>query len=148
MSSRSRNHWIHRPSAPLWQPHLLAGLSQGQERAQRPRRREQLQEVRVGLPPAAAGRVRARVQEALSLRRLRTLRTGKYLSQGHFTLLTNDRDDMNLLLQMIRISCHCNLVQLYVKCGEWNRGDVGNEEKERLACCQNQCPKTMKCGHR
>ena len=57
-------------------------------------------------------------------------------------------DDMNLLQQMIRISCHCNLVQLYVKCGEWNRGDVGNEEKERLACCQNQCPKTMKCGHR
>ena len=56
---------------------------------------------------------------------------------------------MSRLSQMIRISCHCNLTQLYVKCGEWNRGDVENEdEKERLACCQNQCPKTMKCGHR
>ena len=70
------------------------------------------------------------------------------VSLGHFAILTKDVDDMNLLQQMIRISCHCNLVQLYVKCGEWNRGDVGNEEKERLACCQNQCPKTMKCGHR
>ena len=48
--------------------------------------------------------------------------------------------------QMIRIWCHCGLIQLYVKCGEWTNAE--DEEKQRLACCQNQCPKNKDCGHR
>jgi NF-X1-type zinc finger protein NFXL1 len=50
--------------------------------------------------------------------------------------------------QMIRVWCHCGLSQLYVKCGEWTREEDNTEEKETLACCKNQCPKTMQCGHR
>lgn len=48
--------------------------------------------------------------------------------------------------QMIRIKCNCGITQLYVKCGQWI--DASPEEKISLACCQDQCPKLMPCGHR
>ncbi len=47
---------------------------------------------------------------------------------------------------MMRVWCHCGLTQLYVKCGEWTMAVGG--DKENLACCKNQCPKIMACGHR
>ena len=55
--------------------------------------------------------------------------------------------------QNMKITCHCGLSQLYVKCGEWNAGKEVNDpevkaKKDALASCQNQCPKTMSCGHR
>ena len=48
---------------------------------------------------------------------------------------------------MVRIWCHCGLTQLYVTCGEWTSDDDPTA-KDRLSCCQNQCPKLMSCNHR
>ncbi len=47
---------------------------------------------------------------------------------------------------MMRVWCHCGLTQLYVKCGEWTSSE--GEARDALACCQNQCPKILSCGHR
>ncbi|KAJ9577747.1 hypothetical protein L9F63_005667 [Diploptera punctata] len=48
--------------------------------------------------------------------------------------------------QMLRIQCHCNLNQLYVRCNEWTVPD--EEKKTALRSCGNQCPKNYQCGHR
>ena len=48
--------------------------------------------------------------------------------------------------QMMKIWCNCGITQLYVKCGEWIA--AGEEKKLEMACCQDQCPKIMSCGHR
>ena len=48
--------------------------------------------------------------------------------------------------QMMKIWCNCGITQLYVKCGEWIA--AGEERKHEMACCQDQCPKIMSCGHR
>ena len=48
--------------------------------------------------------------------------------------------------QIVRIWCHCGLTQPYIKCGQYCGCD--EEEKEKMGCCQNQCPKLMSCGHR
>ena len=47
---------------------------------------------------------------------------------------------------MMRIRCNCGMTQLYVKCGEWITAD--EKTKVAMACCQDQCPKIMACGHR
>ena len=47
---------------------------------------------------------------------------------------------------MMKIWCNCGITQLYVKCGEWIA--AGEEKKLEMACCQDQCPKIMSCGHR
>ncbi|KAJ4431885.1 hypothetical protein ANN_20491 [Periplaneta americana] len=48
--------------------------------------------------------------------------------------------------QMLRVHCHCNLNQLYVRCSEWTSPDA--EKKLTLQSCGNQCPKNFPCGHR
>ena len=48
--------------------------------------------------------------------------------------------------QMMKIWCNCGITQLYVKCGQWIA--AGEEKKLEMACCQDQCPKIMSCGHR
>lgn len=48
--------------------------------------------------------------------------------------------------QMIRIACHCALLQVYVECGKWIQSE--GEQRETLGSCKNQCPKLMACGHR
>ena len=47
---------------------------------------------------------------------------------------------------MMKVWCNCGITQLYVKCGEWISAD--EELKLQMACCQDQCPKLMSCGHR
>lgn len=50
--------------------------------------------------------------------------------------------------QIIRIWCHCAISQLYVKCGEWIDALKNPERRLTMACCTDQCPKLMSCGHR
>ncbi|KAG8271628.1 NF-X1-type zinc finger protein nfxl1 [Homalodisca vitripennis] len=40
---------------------------------------------------------------------------------------------------MLRFRCHCNLNQLFIRCGEWT--DASEEEREKMLTCGNQCPK-------
>ena len=54
--------------------------------------------------------------------------------------------DCDPCIQMMRIRCNCGMTQLYVKCGEWITAD--EKTKVAMACCQDQCPKIMACGHR
>ena len=46
----------------------------------------------------------------------------------------------------MKVWCNCGITQLYVKCGEWITAN--DELKLKMACCQDQCPKLMSCGHR
>uniref|UniRef100_A0A1B6MK23 PHD-type domain-containing protein n=1 Tax=Graphocephala atropunctata TaxID=36148 RepID=A0A1B6MK23_9HEMI len=47
---------------------------------------------------------------------------------------------------MLRFRCHCNINQLFVRCGEWT--DATEEAREKMLACGNQCPKNYECGHR
>lgn len=47
---------------------------------------------------------------------------------------------------VVKIKCHCGLNNLIRKCGEYIA--ASEEEKDKLRCCQDICPKMMKCGHR
>jgi len=42
----------------------------------------------------------------------------------------------------VRISCHCSLIMLELKCSTLTEGN------ESLRSCKNQCPKVLSCGHR
>ncbi|XP_067003149.2 NF-X1-type zinc finger protein NFXL1 [Anabrus simplex] len=48
--------------------------------------------------------------------------------------------------QMVRMSCHCLVTQLYVRCSDWTSAD--DDKKVALLSCGNQCPKNYACGHR
>ncbi|XP_043229933.1 NF-X1-type zinc finger protein NFXL1-like [Amphibalanus amphitrite] len=45
-----------------------------------------------------------------------------------------------------RLRCHCQLGVLHVRCHELSEAD--EQQKERLLCCGNPCPRTLECGHR
>lgn len=46
--------------------------------------------------------------------------------------------------QMVRIKCHCSLLQLYVVCKDL----LNPDKQEEIQSCGYQCPKNLKCGHR
>ncbi|XP_057312601.1 NF-X1-type zinc finger protein NFXL1-like [Hydractinia symbiolongicarpus] len=45
----------------------------------------------------------------------------------------------------LKLSCHCSMVKMYVKCSEFNNAD--DEKKDSILCCKARCPKLMSCGH-
>ncbi|XP_006019090.1 NF-X1-type zinc finger protein NFXL1 [Alligator sinensis] len=49
-------------------------------------------------------------------------------------------------IQMLKIKCHCKLLNLYIECIKITCADL--KEKDLLTSCQNQCPKELHCGHR
>lgn len=48
--------------------------------------------------------------------------------------------------QIVRISCHCGINNLYKRCFELTNATA--EERDELLKCGNQCPKIYSCGHR
>ncbi|XP_022200725.2 NF-X1-type zinc finger protein NFXL1 [Nilaparvata lugens] len=47
---------------------------------------------------------------------------------------------------MLRMPCHCSLVQLYVRCGDYVAAT--SQRRLQMLTCDNQCPKNYPCGHR
>ena len=43
-----------------------------------------------------------------------------------------------------RLRCHCQLGVLHVRCHELS--EAGDAERERLLCCGNPCPRTVRTG--
>lgn len=41
-----------------------------------------------------------------------------------------------------RVRCHCGITELYIRCRELSSAT------EEMFCCNQQCPKNLKCGHR
>lgn len=49
---------------------------------------------------------------------------------------------------IVRVTCHCRLTELYVRCEELTRSYEDGEAREKLYSCQQQCVKKLSCGHR